>query len=33
MHTLDYSPTVTPFYQVTQKNDFTYGPEQQQALE
>ena len=34
MHVPNYSLIVSPLYQVTQKkNDFAWGPEQQQAFE
>lgn len=33
MHIQDYSLTVKPFYQVTCKNDFSWGPEQQEGFE
>ncbi|KAK4828877.1 hypothetical protein QYF61_001435 [Mycteria americana] len=33
MHIPNYSPTVSPLYQVTRKNDFKWGPEQRQAFE
>ena len=33
MHIPNYSLIVSPLYQVTQKNNFAWGPEQQQAFE
>ena len=33
MHVPNYSLIVSPLYQVMQKNDFAWGPEQQQAFE